>query len=363
MSLRSAAPVCEIIDQEIAARGRVTVAEFMELALYHPEHGYYASRAQRSGRDGDFYTSVDAGPLFGACIARYLSRLPDYRITHLPDAIDLVDAGAGNGRLARDILDALERDAPECYRFIRVHLVERSAAARERHREILGAHARKLVYSGETLPPVVRGAIVANELLDALPCHVVEMTDDGLREIYLAARDGEWTLAAAELSDPTLAEQLEESGAVLRRGWRAEVRPALRQWVADAARALAWGQLLIFDYGYDAPALYSAAHSSGTLARYIGHSVDARWMDAAGAADLTAHVDFTTVRRTAEREGLRLRRFTNQTRFLIDCGIADAVPVGASLHEIRRRLAANTLIAPEGLGGTIKVMILERTEA
>ena len=342
----------DLIDARIDASGGITVAEYMELALYHPRFGYYASRAQRSGRGGDFYTSVDAGALFGACIAQCLHS----RWRGTP-AFDLVEAGAGNGRLSRDILDTAASDYPDFYAAIRLHLVERSPAARDAQRETLGPHAPVLASSGDELPSEIRGAIVANELLDAMPCHLVEMTADGLRELYVGKGR---RLAARGLSDPAIAAQLARAGVRLDRGWRAEVSLAAAAWMSRAARALASGALLIFDYGHEARELYSAAHASGTLVRYASHRVDDRWLDDPGDCDLTAHVDFTTARLEAEAAGLRAAGFSTQSRFLIDHGITDRLPTGSTTAEVRQRLRARTLIAPEGLGGTMKVMQLER---
>jgi SAM-dependent MidA family methyltransferase len=352
------------IDDRIAERGGITVAEFMELALYHPVDGYYATRAQRSGRNGDFYTSVDAGPLLGACIWQYVAP----RSLASADRFDLVDVGAGSGRLARDILDAAKRETPALYGATRLHLVERSSAARTAHLATLGPHANKLAYSGDRIPSPVRGAIVANELLDALPCHVVEMTDGGLSEVYVttandrASASGAYALDVRPLSDSAIAMQLERAGARLDVGCRAEVSLAAPQLVTEAARALESGHLLILDYGYEARELYSAARPQGTLARYSNHRVDRRWLEDAGACDLTSHVDFTTVRRAAENEGLRLVRFSEQTRFLLDCGITALLPSGSSVTSVRHRLGARTLLSPEGLGGTIKVLVMERPE-
>ena len=342
-----------IIDTRIAAAGGITVAEYMELALYHPEHGYYASRAQRSGRGGDFYTSVDVGPLFGACIAQFVNS----QLHQFADSpIDLVEAAAGNGRLSRDILDAAAAEYPALYERLRLHLVERSAPARDAQRETLGPHADTLASSGDDLPPAIHGAIVANELLDAMPCHLVEMTDDGLRELFVV--EGR-ALEARPLSDPAVGDQLARAGARLEPGWRAEVSLAAAAWTSRAARALRTGALLIFDYGHEANELYSPRHAAGTLVRYTAHRMDDRWLEDPGECDLTAHVDFTTVRLEAERAGLRRAAFTTQSRFLIEHGIAGRLPTGSTLPEVRQRLRARTLIAPEGLGGTINVMVLE----
>jgi SAM-dependent MidA family methyltransferase len=353
-------PLQTLIENRIAESGPLTVAEYMELALYHPSLGYYATRARRSGRAGDFYTSVDVGPLFGACLAQHLAvrylQSVDHPVPKPPDRFDLVDAGAGDGRLARDILDTAAREFPDFYDAIQLHLVERSPAARDAQRQTLGPHAAKLLSTGSTLPPEIHGALIANELLDALPCHMVMMTEDGLREVYVAAG---LTAIPGPLSTRAIEAQLARVGSMLEPGWRAEVNLNASQWIENAAGALRAGELLLFDYGYTAQELYSAAHSSGTLARYVGHRMDDRWLEDPGEADLTAHVDFTAVRLSAEAMGLHVTRFVDQTRFLVDSGLADRLAIGSELGAVRQRLQARTLIAPEGLGGTIKLLAFE----
>jgi SAM-dependent MidA family methyltransferase len=299
---------------------------------------------------------VDAGPLFGACLAQHLAR----RRQSQADRFDLVDAGAGNGRLARDILDTAEREFPEFYAAIRLYLVERSGCARDAQVDTLGPHAGKLVHAGARLPRDIRGAIVANELLDALPCHVVVMTSDGLREVRVGP--GLKPVIGA-LSSSAIEEQLARAGATLEPGWRAEVNLNAPRWIADAARALRAGELLVFDYGHDAADLYSAVRSGGTLARYARHQVDDCWLDDPGEADLTSHVDFTSVRLAAEAAGLRVTRFVDQTRFLVDSGIADRLSGGSEVNAVRQRLQARTLIEPGGLGGTMKLMAFEQSAA
>jgi SAM-dependent MidA family methyltransferase len=338
--------------------GPITVATFMEAALYHPEFGYYATARQRSGRGGDFYTSVDAGSLFGETLAAYLERR--WEAMGRPAAFDLVETGAGNGRLSRDIADAAAREHPDFYDALRLHLIELSEPARAAHAETLGPHAAKLASSAVDLPTRIRGVLVANEMLDAAPCHVVMQTADELREIYVAERDGRLRLEEGPLSHGDIAAQLARAGAALEPGWRAEVSLLGLRWIERAAQAIVHGELLVFDYGHEARELYSAAHASGTLVSYSGHRMDRDWLADPGARDLTAHVDFTSIRLAAEDAGLTLGRYVDQTRFLLDAGIADRLPAGASVADVRRRLAARTLIAPEGLGGTIKALSMVR---
>ena len=159
----------------------------MDLALYDSELGYYARVAQRSGRAGDFFTSVDVGSLFGELLEVQLAEI--FQISDFRVQIDLVEAGAGNGRLSADILRAAKRRDPAFYESIRLHLVEASAEARRAHSGTLADVADRLASSGTELPEAFGGVLIANELLDALPVHQVVMRADGLREVYVATND------------------------------------------------------------------------------------------------------------------------------------------------------------------------------
>jgi len=150
----------------------------MDLALYDPELGYYARAAQRSGRAGDFFTSVDVGSLFGELIEVQLAEIfqtSDFRL----QTFDLVEVGAGNGRLSADILRAAKRRDPAFYESLRLHLVEASAEARRAQRATLDDVADRLESSGPSLPESFEGVLIANELLDALPVHQVVMREEG----------------------------------------------------------------------------------------------------------------------------------------------------------------------------------------
>ena len=210
----------------IRDRAPLTVDAFMELALYDPESGYYARAAQRSGRAGDFFTSVDVGPIFGELleiqIAEMFGILQPSAISHQPSAIplplDLVEAGAGNGRLSADILRAARERDPAVYDGIRLHLVEASADARDDQHATLGDVSDRLASSGATLPSSFEGVLVANELLDAMPVHQVVMGEDGLREVYVTG------LATGDSRLATIAE-----GTITRPASPAPSRPPRRR--------------------------------------------------------------------------------------------------------------------------------------
>jgi SAM-dependent MidA family methyltransferase len=359
-----------LIADWIRERSPVTVAAFMNAALYHPEFGYYARAAQRSGRAGDFFTSVDVGPLFGELLARQVAEMhgllescpaadPSNTARPAPPALDFVEVGAGNGRLSADVLHALRRDSPGVYHHLNAHLVEASAAARLSHRETLGESAARLTSSSATLPEAFEGILVANELLDALPVHQVVMREDGLHEVYVEFSRGDLRLREGPLSTPRIVEYLSAVGVKLEPGWKAEIGLAAADWVRDAATRLRRGFMILIDYGHDAAELYSVTHSSGTLTSFARHhaagpeSTATPWLQRPGQQDLTAHVDFTTVRHAAEAEGCAALGFLDQMYFLLAL-VSDRLET----LDVKQRLALKTLVMPGGLGSTMKVLVL-----
>ena len=354
----------------------------MELALYDPQFGYYARAARRSGRAGDFFTSVDVGPLFGELLEIQLAEMArllcgESRIPNPESRFDLVEAGAGSGQLSADILRAAKTRDRAFYDSIRLHLVEASAAARAAQRETLGDLYDRRAASTGALPPSFEGALIANELLDALPAHQVVMRDDGLREVYVdvgrpfqgrrihdAGRaDGDPETVALHLiegplSTPELQAYLDRLDVTLEPGWRAEINLGAVEWVRDAARRLARGFMILIDYGHDAAELYSPSHSLGTLTSYASHraagadSSAPAWLQRPGEQDITAHVDFTSVRAAAESEGMTTIGFLDQTYFLLGLLQHHGNPQSAINPQLK------TLISPGGLGSTQKVLLL-----
>jgi len=345
----------------------LTVAAFTELALYDPDAGYYARAAQRSGKAGDFFTSVDVGALFGELLSELVVRA--WRAVDGPTGPGgflLCEVGAGNGRLARDVLDGLARHAPEVYPHVWLALVERSARARAAQRESLDRHAGRLVWSGDALPGPFTGLLLANELLDAMPVHRVEMTPEGLREVYVVADGEALALRPGPLSTPRLREYFEAIDVTLRPGATADVSLAALDWLADAAGLLHRGCIALIDYGHDASLLYGPGRATGTLRGYRRHAVTAShegprgWLAAPGTQDLTADVDFTALRAVARREGLEVLADLDQTRFLVHLGLGErlASSTGTGVADVKRRLAAQALAGPEGLGGSHRVLLL-----
>ncbi len=365
-------PLLSFIVRRIRSAGPLTVAEFVDEALYHEELGYYARADQRSGRGGDFITSVDVGPVFGELLSEQFAEMwsilsggPGEDDIAGGDCLDLVEAAAGNGRLARDVLDAAAARHPAFYRAARLHLVERSPSARAAQADVLGAHRPRLAASTPDLPAGVAGVIYANELLDALPPHLVVMREEGLREVYVDADGERLVTREGPVSSAQIPEYLDGVGARLQPGWFAEVNLAAAAWVRQAGRALTRGFLVIIDYGQEASTLYSASHATGTLTTYRRHAAERRedgpgWLLEPGDRDITSHVDLTGVTRAGEEAGLRLLGIVDQTYFLLGLAGRTLADGPASPDQARRRLALKTLLMPGGMGSTLKVMVFSK---
>jgi SAM-dependent MidA family methyltransferase len=355
-----------LLVDRIRRSGPITVAEYMDVALYAPGAGYYARAAQRSGRAGDFVTSVDVGPLFGELLAVQIAQLFRQLATGGmggSSQCHLIEAGACNGRLSRDILDALARRDLAIYNAIRLHLVERSAAARGAQSEALGAHSDKLSSSSADLPRTGGvGVLVANELLDAFPVHLVVMTPTGLGEIYVDLSADRLVERLGPPSTPRLARYFEDLGITLQPGSSVEVNLAAIDWIHAVSDCLSRGVVIVIDYGYEAPTLYAHPDAAGTLTAFARHMADPpgpdgrttpSWLVDPGTRDLTSHVDFTTLRREASQAGFTALQVSSQSRFLLD--LVERSGLIAELDRpdrLRDRLALKSLLVPGGLGSS-----------
>lgn len=348
-----------LIAAEIAAHGPVTFRRFMELALHHPAYGYYAGPEPVIGPRGDYLTSPEISPLFGAMIGRQVAEV--WHRLGEPDPFVVVEPGPGNGTLARDLLRWAARAEPVLRRALRYVLVEPNQAQEERQRRLLGQEPG--VAWQRSLPERVTGCIVANELLDALPVHLVRVVDGTLEEAYVDHAQGRFVEVWGPPSTPEIARYFAALGLRPGEGCRAEVNLEAPRWMRRAAAALDQGLILTLDYGYPAARLYAPWRRAGTLLCFYRHTPVDDPLARVGRQDITAHVDFTTVARAGLEAGLALAGFTTQRDFLVALGIHDALRVPAATvpgeeFAVRYR-AVMELLEPEG-GGRVRVLALAR---
>ena len=361
-------PLNDIITTRIAEQGRITFADFMAACLYEPGLGYYTSPGRKVGAEGDFYTSITVHGAFGRVIAREIAQM--WRSMERPAMFTLVECGAGNGRLACDIMDFLAEREPDMYGGLRLVLVEQEPSLESAQREMLAAHSERLDWcspdefsSGNF---TFSGCLYSNELIDALPVHRVVMTSSGLMEVYVTGKDGEFVEEAGELSTPEIAAYLERIAVELHPGQQAEVNLNAPEWLASASRALTRGFILTIDYGYPAAELYASRRKLGTMLCYYRHQIEENPYLRLGLQDITTHVDFTTLMKCGEQLGLQNDWFGEQYRFLLSAGIVEEIEENersalSNEEKLRLRLTIKKLILPDGgMGETFKVLIQSR---
>jgi SAM-dependent MidA family methyltransferase len=349
------AELAGLLRRRIDDEGAITFHDFMETALYHPALGYYASR-QPMGREGDYLTSPEVSPIFGAVAGRQLEQL--WEAMGRPRRFEVVEQGAGTGRMARDIVRwAANRELAAALRY---RIVEISAELRRRQEETLsGAGGVEWL---DALPDEIDGVVLTNELLDSFPVHRVVRQGTGLQELYVSNRDGRFDWQAGPLSTPRIAEYFDALSLLPGRDCVAEVNLHAVDWMKDVASRLRRGFVLTFDYGYPAQELYAPWRKDGTLLCFYRHNASNDPFSRVGKQDMTSHVDFTTLMRTGEQDGLEVAGFTTQSRFLADLGVGDAIGSVArespdALEEYyARRRAVQELIDPAGLG-RIRVLL------
>ncbi|HQU79326.1 MAG TPA: SAM-dependent methyltransferase [Azonexus sp.] len=347
------------IAREIGAGGGwISFARFMEMALYQPGLGYYSAGARKFGAAGDFVTAPEMTAYFGRALARQVAQVMAASAPHV------LEVGAGSGRLAADLLLELERlDAlPESY-----DILDLSADLRERQQATLAAAAPHLlarVLWLDRLPEAFSGVVVANELLDAMPAHVVAWRENGIFERGVGLDDsGGFTWNERPASGALLAAAEEIGGqCCLPPGYESEISLAARAWAAEWGHRLQRGALLLIDYGFPRREFYHQQRGRGTLMCHYRHHSHPDPFYLPALQDVTVHVDFTAIIAAADAAGLDLLGYTSQGQFLLNCGILDllAVESAGSTDYIRAAGAINKLLMPHEMGELFKVIAIGR---
>lgn len=310
------AQLADLIRREISMQGGwISFARYMELALYAPGLGYYTAGAHKFGEAGDFITAPELSPLFGRTVARQVAEVMAQSAPHV------MEMGAGSGKLAADMLAELERigSLPDSYSILEV-----SADLRERQQALLRErlpHLANRVHWLDALPESFAGAVVANEVLDALPVHLVHWRADGPVERGVAVNDSGFCWQDRQITDAELLQAAQRID--VPEGYVSEICLAQRGLINSLAQPLQQGALLFVDYGFGAREFYHPQRSSGTLMCHYRHHAHDDPFFLPGLQDITAHVDFTAAAESGIDAGLELLGYTTQAFFLLNCGIAD----------------------------------------
>lgn len=334
------------IREHIKQDGPISFAEYMEIALYDQEEGYYVTPSV--GRD--YYTSPSAHPVFGALVAIQLEEI--WSLIGQPESFPVVELGAGRGTLGRDIRDYalnISSDFAEAIDYIPV----------EKH-------------WGKIPELPIEGCFISNEFMDALPTHIVVKKDGSIKEVMVTIQGDSLTEILMDPLPGVLKHLDEELNVgpeklVLTEGYRTEVNLEAPRWMAAVAKALNRGIVLTIDYGYSATELYSPERRKGTLLCYHQHTYNEEPLQQVGCQDITTHVDFTALIRTGEKKGLSTKGFITQREFLNNLGIQHYIRalgnLGLSSLEYQANLyAIQELIRSEGMGSFRVLLQTKRME-
>jgi SAM-dependent MidA family methyltransferase len=359
---------------------RITFADYMNLALYQAQHGYYAMNGRTIGSQGDFFTAPHLGADFGELLAEQFAEM--WQVLGHPAPFTLVEMGAGQGLLASDVLRHLRRAYPDCFAVLQYIIVEKVSsliAAQQHQLKSLMQNWDGLSWcSFEQIPSTsIVGCCFSNELVDAFPVHLITIADNQLQEIYVtlpsnfaqlnSEPDAEITFleVTGAPSTPRLSEYFRLIGVDLLskqypNGYRSEVNLAALDWLQTISDRLQRGYLLTIDYGYPASRYYSPVRSQGTLQCYYRHAHHSDPYQAIGAQDITAHIDFTALEKYGTHLGLEMMGFIQQGLFLMALGLGDRIaalsqperpPEPQAIQAIlQRREALHLLMNPMGMG-------------
>jgi SAM-dependent MidA family methyltransferase len=325
----------QLIAERIRRKGPLTFADYMRMALYEPDYGYYVTGPAKMGWAGDYYTSTDVSVLFAHCMGRQLMQM--WEQLGRPDPFTVLEQGAGRGDLVYQVRSWAAQEAPEFEAALVYHTADIQGG-----KDVLDLHAMTTVEAEQATDqrearPDRREArslhvILANELVDAFPVHVVEKRGDRLYGVYVDIREGKLCEVLGEIDSEEVASYLDNYKIPWRTyedGWRAEINLGAIRWMEQVVRLLVGpdprrkrrGFLLTIDYGDVARELYTPYRRRGTLASYFKHQFTEQPLARPGEQDLTAHVNFTALIQAGRQHGLRLGVLTTQRQWLTDLKI------------------------------------------
>lgn len=351
-----------MLHERIAHSGSwISFADYMETVLYTPETGYYSGGAAKFGTAGDFVTAPEISPLFGQTLARQIAP-----ILSAVDQGSILEFGAGSGKLAVNLLCALEElnNLPQHY-----YILDLSADLQQRQRAMIEQHIPHLasrVSWLSALPEQFEGLILANEVLDAMPVHLVAWQNGNIAERGVIWKDQgpvwqDQPLAAGELLD--VARQLPPADQFSYPLYISEISLTNRHFIRSLAMLLQRGAILLVDYGFGQNEYYHPQRHQGTLMCHYRHHAHDDPFFLPGLQDITSHVDFSTIARTALDSGLQLAGYTTQAHFLINCGITDLLartPADQPGSYLPLVSQVQRLVSPAEMGELFKVMVLSR---
>ncbi|MFZ2412195.1 MAG: SAM-dependent methyltransferase [Candidatus Methanoperedens sp.] len=342
----------EIIQKKIQQKGAISFCDFMEMALYYPELGYYTSSREKIGKTGDYYTSPNLTPVFGEMIGRQLEEM-----WHILGGKEftVVEMGAGMGLLSSDVLSYLKKNE-ELYEGLNYCIIEKSLAMRGEQKKRL-CEKVKWYNSIEELSGF-SGCVFSNELVDAFPVHLV-VKEKELMEVFVDYKNS--FIETLKPASSELKKYFAELGVMLPQGYRTEVNLDAIKWIKEIGASLNVGFVITIDYGYPSFELYQEYRNRGTLMCYYKHTTNETPFEHIGEQDITSHVNFSALLHWGSKNGLKLCGFTDQSHFMMGLGIEEylkKLQENEPENYLRKMLPVKTLMME--MGETFKILVQKK---
>lgn len=306
------------LTRQIIENGPISFHTFMQHALYHPEWGYYTRGDENIGKSGDFFTSVSVGACFGTILAHRIHQL--WAENDSPATYHLIEIAANDGQLAKDILDTIQQSFPVLYQALTYHIIEHLEAAKTLQKITLREHIDKLAqHRSPSEISETNGIILSNELIDALPVHLLQLENNQWHERLITVENEKLTFLLDKNLTPEVAEFTQTLPPELKNlpdSYQTEYRPGVDALIADTNGMLENFHTITIDYGHTHSSYYVASRSTGTLRCYHQHQADEAPLETPGLKDITAHVDFTQLGKSYLLQNHQITHFSSQSHYL-----------------------------------------------
>lgn len=358
MQLTGKPELVNYIKELINQKGPISFKEFMEIALYHPQHGYYTSQKPKIGGFGDYFTASELDPIFGQLLAKQFVEI--YQAYFINQKISIVEIGSGKGYLLHDVVKTIKDNWPEIFNNINFFSVEKSSYHRQLQTEILKDVGNINFLEDISALAKIEGIVYSNELFDAIPTHMVRKKDGKLWEVYITVDENDEVVELEKQPSEEIISYISELKIDIPEGMTTEINTDAVKLIQEIGIKLEKGFVFSIDYGYPSAELYKPYRSRGTLICYYKHTYNENYYQNIGMQDITSHVNFSALAHYGKKSGLDVVGFTDQAHFLINLGLAEELNrlyENGDYKSYERANRLKTLVLPKGMGEKFKILI------
>ncbi len=359
MKLTGKPELIKVIKDRIKNEGKISFRDFMDMALYYPELGYYTSPKEKIGGFGDFFTASELDKAFGELLGKQFVEIYE-KLNVKP--FQIVEIGAGKGLLAHDILKFLKENYPDVYKNSQYILIEKSPYHIKIQKEILKDF--EIVKWVQDIidfeDSSIQGIVFSNELFDSFPVHLIRKINGKIYEVFISVNEKDEVEEVLVEAGEDIKRYIKELNINIPEGMQTEINLDAKDYIQKIGKKLKKGYVITIDYGYPSAELYKYYRMRGTLLCYYKHKYSENFYENVGLQDITSHVNFSALAYYGKIAGLETTGFTDQAHFLTNLGLMDifaALQEKGDLESYERLNRLKTLVLPKGMGEKFKVLV------